>query len=93
MRRASRRDGNHAAIAAALEAVGVEVVDLSTVGGGCPDILCYRKSSGLLRLLEIKNPKGRNRIHEAQSDFARRMPVWVVRSVAEALAAMDLVTA
>jgi hypothetical protein len=92
MRRAARRDGNHSAIAAALYAAGVEVIDLSMVGGGCPDILCYRRSNGLLRLLEIKNPKGRNRVHAAQSEFARRLPVWVVRSVDEALAAMDVVT-
>lgn len=90
VRRAAKRDANHAAIARALEACGCTVIDLSSVGGGCPDVLAYRRATGLLRLLEVKNPKGRNRLHEAQEAFARRVPVWVVRSVGEALEAMEL---
>lgn len=47
------RDANHLEIAHALEKTGCSVLDLSMVGGHCPDILVgYR---GVSTLLEIKS--------------------------------------
>jgi hypothetical protein len=83
-----KRDANHGDVVRALEAVGCTVVDLSMVGGGCPDLLVYRRSTGLLRLLEIKTEKGR--LSLGQLAFARLIPVWVVRSPMEALEALEV---
>ena len=88
MRRASRRDANHAEIVDALERAGCRVIDLSLAGDSVPDLLVYRPATGLLRLVELKTPKGR--LSKGQQEFARLYPVWVVRSISEAYAAMDL---
>lgn len=88
MRRAAKVDSNHREVVAALRAAGCEVLDLSRVGGGCPDLLVYRTARGLLRLLEVKVAKGR--LTELQQTKFMRLPVWVVRSPAEALAAMEV---
>ena len=100
-RHRSYRDRNHGEIVEALEAVGCFVVDLSTVGDGCPDILVYRKATGLLRLLEIKNPETTAKTHRKadrklnatdrkQEAFRSLVPVWIVRTVDEALEAMEI---
>lgn len=100
-RHQSRKDDNHDHIVDALERFGVEVLDLSAVGGGCSDLLCYRRATGLLRLLEIKNPETTVRMHrkatrklskteQRQVDFARRFPVWRVLTVKQALEAMQI---
>lgn len=39
MRRAARTDANHAEIVKAFRSLGCSVLDLSRLGGGCPDIL------------------------------------------------------
>lgn len=99
MRRAAKRDSNHAAVVRALEAAGCVAIDLAALGGGVPDLLVYRKATGLLRLIEIKNPErelrkngqptGRqSKTRELQAGFATKVPVWRVLSVEEALAAM-----
>jgi hypothetical protein len=99
-----KQDRNALPIKHALEAAGCFVFDLSGVGGGCPDFLVYRKATGLLRLLEVKNPettlrKGgqlsgrRTATMERQEEVARRVPVWIVRSVSEALEAMEIQSA
>lgn len=86
--RRAKRDGNHPAIVRRLREAGRSVVELHTVGGGCPDLLVGW--SGKMALLEVKDPKGRNRIEDSQVDFAQAWkgpaPV-VVRSEAEALEA------
>lgn len=88
MRRAARRDANHGEIVKALRAVGVAVHDLGAVGGGVSDLLCFRPSSGLLRLLEVKAAKGK--LTKAQVKFHQMFPAWTVRTVEEAFAAMDI---
>jgi hypothetical protein len=100
-RNRSKHDGNHDEIVEALEDVGCIVVDLSAVGGGCPDILVWRRSTGMLRLLEIKNPETTAKTHRKvdrklteteikQEAFRSLVPVWVVKTVDEALEAMGV---
>lgn len=88
MRRAVKRDANQAPIVKALIEAGRAVLDLSGVGGGCPDILVGW--GGHMLLIEIKNPEGRDKVDPKQVDWHRTWkgtPVVVVRSVEEALAA------
>ena len=88
MRRAAKVDRNHVEIVEALRAVGCYVVSLASLGGGVPDLLVFKRSSGLLRLLEVKAPKGK--LTPAQEEVFPRLPVWVVRSRDEALRAMEV---
>ncbi len=53
MRRFPRKDKNHAQIVAEFQRHGCGVLDLSPMGGGCPDILV--SWSGLTMLCEIKD--------------------------------------
>ena len=85
-RRRPKRDANHGEIAAALTKAGRTVVDLSGVGGGCPDALVGW--SGKMLLMEFKTEDGHD--EDSQIEFRRwwhGTPVVIVRSVAEALAA------
>ena len=87
-----RRDSNHAAIRDALRACGVTVVDTGDLGGGFPDLVCGRHSHTYL--LEIKAPKGKERPVQTAAREAWRGGTWlVVRSVAEALAAVGMPSA
>ena len=73
MRLAARRDANHSEIVRALEQIGCSVLDLSRVGGGCPDLLVAR--NGRTMLLEIKDgakPPSRRRLRGNQQDFFAR---------------------
>jgi hypothetical protein len=55
MRRRGRVDGNQAQIVDDLRKFGASVQSLSSIGGGCPDLLVgYR---GLNFLFEVKDPK------------------------------------
>lgn len=92
------RDANHALIVRTLEAVGCSVLDLSAVGGGCPDLCVgYR---GVTHLFEIKSSAaGRDRHnrkdqqHQADWHTAwRGRPVVIVRSEDDALLALALPT-
>lgn len=89
-RRRTKRDANHAPIVRALEAAGRSVVDLSAVGGGCPDLIVgWSKKT---TFLEVKNPEGRDTVEPSQVEFARKWkgcPIVVVRSAEEALVATD----
>jgi hypothetical protein len=88
MRYSAKVDSNQSEIVHALLGAGADILDLSRVGCGCPDLLvCFR---GVLYLLEIKNVQGRNRLTQAQEDFIAgwRGKVHVVRSIAESLAAI-----
>lgn len=84
-----KRDANHTAIVQALKAAGCSVLDLSALGAGAPDLLVARQ--GRVILMEVKNPDGRDRVEPHQLAWHaawRGPPVAVVRSVAEALAAI-----
>jgi len=52
-----RTDRNQATIVQALRECGAIVIDLSSVGAGCPDLLVSFR--GKARLLEVKNRDGR----------------------------------
>jgi len=55
MRHAKRTDANHAAIRDGLRQLGYDVLDLSDVGGGVPD-LCVRNPDGWMPcFLEVKD--------------------------------------
>lgn len=95
MRRRARTDANHAAIVAALRALGCTVQSLAEVGDGCPDLLVGCR--GRTALVEVKDgakPAHARRLTSDQRTWAQRWeggPVVVVTSVEEATRlAMDL---
>lgn len=95
MRLRAKTDMNHAEIVRALRQAGCSVLDLSRVGGGCPDLLVAR--AGYNVLIEVKRPKAKGdsggRLTPEQEVF---MQMWrgkavVVDSVDAALKAVGLV--
>ncbi len=84
-----RPDANQGAIVKALRRCGATVLDLSSVGGDCPDLLVGWR--GVDRLLEVKTATGTP--SDGQADFAatwKGAPVVTVRSEAEALHAIGV---
>jgi hypothetical protein len=62
VRRAAKKDINHNDIAAFLEGRGFVVLDLSRLGGGCPDmaVSCTTPNGGKwAALVEVKKPGGK----------------------------------
>ena len=83
MRYAAKVDANQPEIVRALEQVGARVLHLHTLGRGAPDILTvYRE---VLYLMEIKMDKGKLTADEAQFHEAWPGPIFIVRSVEDAL--------
>lgn len=88
-----RTDNNQAEIVRALKSVGATIVDLSMVGGGCPDIIagfCKRSY-----LIEIKNPDARGELRTSQiifQEFWKGENVHVVESVEDALKVIGVKT-
>jgi hypothetical protein len=88
MRRAARRDGNHAVIVERFRALGCSVIETDQVGDGFPDTVvgCL----GVNHLVEIKDPAtryGRQGLNKNQTLFDatwRGARVWLVCSVEEA---------
>lgn len=88
MRRAAKRDDNHADIVSALRRTGCLVLDLGAVGRGCPDLLIRRRVDGELILIEIKDgskPPSERKLTPDQVKFHRDWPVRIVESVEDAL--------
>lgn len=87
MRRAARKDANHADMVAAFERIGCAVADLSTVGNGIPDLLVSKHGEACL--CEIKMEKGN--LRKSQSDFAKswKGEIRVVRNVEDAQEVAD----
>ncbi len=52
--RLKRKDDNHDEVVRDLQRLGCSVIDLSQVGGGCPDLLIGWRGRNFL--VEIKNP-------------------------------------
>ncbi len=79
MRLKARHDSNHTEVCKAFQKLGAAVLDLSHVGGGCPDILICIKNA--LALVEIKSEKGK--LNPLQAKFHDSWPghVWVVRDL------------
>lgn len=75
MRRYRGVDRNQPEIVAALEAAGCKVLDLSGVGGGCPDLLVgFTRSCGarVNLLVEVKDPtckRWRGKLRGPQVEF------------------------
>lgn len=87
---AAKRDANEAPIVDALKAQGFSVARIS--GKGIPDLLVSKRPS-FVRLVEIKNPKGKNRQTEDQAKFHESWqgpPIVTLRSVDDALRFMVL---
>jgi hypothetical protein len=88
LRRAARRDDNHAEIRKGLRAAGYLVLDLGSVGSGCPDLLVA--GHGRMVMLEVKDgkkPPSARALTPDETEFHTR---WgrhaaVVCSLAEAL--------
>jgi Holliday junction resolvase len=96
VRRAARRDDNHADIVRALRKVGCNVLDLGAVGNGCPDLLV--SFAGVLSLLEVKDgskPPSARKLTDDQKLFHA---VWaesrlaVVTTPEEAVRAATILT-
>lgn len=90
--RISRVDGNQKEIVDALRAAGADVIDLSGVGGGVPDLIVGY--GGRNFLMEVKNPKtryGRRGLNKNQkawwADWKGEWPM-IVTTPSEALAAL-----
>jgi hypothetical protein len=82
MRTHGKRDANQAAIVAEMRARGWLVLDLASVGGGCPDLLTFSRypHGWRLTLVEVKGPKG-TLTPDQQRFQLDGWPVSVVRSV------------
>lgn len=82
-----RSDANQQSIIDDLRQIGCNVLSLSAIGNGCPDLLC--ECHGKLILLEVKDGKGK--LRPAQIEFQRRwVNVAVVRNTKEAFEAIGV---
>lgn len=96
MRRAGKVDANHREIADALKRVGFEVIDMSSIGRGVPDL--YVAKGGQSWWLEVKDgskPPSARQLTADQLKFLNKLakqniPVHVVTSVSEALEAVGV---
>jgi hypothetical protein len=93
MRRAPRKDANHAEVVAALRAAGVWVCDTAGVGNGFPDLLVWAR--GRFHLLEVKDgrkPASQRKLTPDEVAWIRNCPgvVHVVCCAEDALRAVGL---
>jgi hypothetical protein len=82
-------DSTQAEIVDALRRVGAFVWDCSRLGGGFPDLFVAFRGEAFL--LECKAPKGRLTGREREFALLCPLPVRVVRSADEALAAIGAI--
>lgn len=91
MRKRGRTDDNQKKIVTALRQMGCDVLSLSAVGQGCPDLLVHKRKR--LVLLEVKDgdkkPSAR-KLTPDQTEFHERWPVFVVNSVDEAIKLVEM---
>jgi hypothetical protein len=94
MKKFGRTDENQISIVRGLRKAGCGVLSLASFGGGCPDLLVYRRTTGLLHLLEVKD--GDNKypsqveLTPAQVKFHKDWPVYVVNDIDEAFKAVGI---
>lgn len=97
MRRAPKKDANHAEIVRAFTEAGCWVLDLAAVGQGCPDLLVHGPVHPWhLVLIEIKDgskPPSARKLTPDQIKFHAgcNAPLVVVTNVKEALEAVGIV--
>jgi hypothetical protein len=74
-----RTDSNQKVITDCFRRLGYSIIDLSGIGGGCPDIEIGKH--GINDLVEIKTENGK--LNELQLAFAAKWnaPVYLIRSV------------
>lgn len=96
MRRAARRDDNHAEVRDALRRIpGVSVADTASLGGGFPDLVVgFGGDWGANVLLEVKDgkkPPSSRRLTQDERIFHDiwQGPVFVVSSAEEAVAVVE----
>lgn len=90
MRIAHKIDVNQTEIKMALIAAGYTVWDCSASGYGMPDLLVMSKSYKFV-FLEVKQPKGKLTKDETKFfNCFELAPVYVVRSIEDALEAMRI---
>ena len=89
MRRAARKDDNHNELVAVLEGMGCDVLDLSAVGKGCPDILVAAgpRINILMECKDGEKSPSRRHLTPEQQIFhtAWRGPCHVIETVEEAV--------
>ena len=88
MRRAARVDANHADIVQAFKQMGATVLDLSRVGGGCPDLLVGYRGANVL--VEVKIAKGKKNKLQEKFFADWKGPCFEVRTVMEAFEIIKL---
>lgn len=94
MRRAAKRDANHAQVVAFLRAAGCGVCDLAAVGAGVPDLLVcaptWPHESLLIEVKDGSKPPSERRLTPDQVKFhaAWKGRICVATSPDEALAAV-----
>ena len=74
MRRAARRDGNHALLRDALRSLGYTVADTASLGNGFPDLV-VRNGTHLL-LVEVKDPDKPASARKLTRDERAFMDAW-----------------
>jgi len=95
MRRAAKIDRNQEEIVKALRQIGCSVQSLAAIGSGCVDLLVGRRGHNFL--LEVKDGRKPPSAQKLTPDEKRWHEAWtgqvaVVRSVEEAINAVDFVT-
>lgn len=88
-----KTDANQAEIVEALRKVGCCVEDMSSYGGGVPDLLVWSPFRKATLLFEVKNPKAKGKLNKLQQEWHTkwRGQVCVVMSVDEALREVGVV--
>ena len=95
MRRKARVDDNQTGIVSDLRQAGCCVLSLAAVGQGCPDLLVFRRTTGLLYLLEVKDGDkypSQRKLTPQQVEFHKDWDVHVVNNSTEALIATGVLT-
>lgn len=88
-----KKDANHNEIVDAFESLGANVLDMSAMGYGVPDLLVW--CFGAWRLIDVKNPKtpyGRRGLNARQKEWAlawKGGPVYMVSTVEQAIAMVN----
>lgn len=87
-RRAAKIDDNQPEIVEALRKVGASVQSLAAAGKGVPDLLVSFR--GVNYLLEVKMEKGKLTDDQVKWHQMWQAPIYIVRSVEDALRAIGL---
>lgn len=83
-----KKDANHVEIVAAFKKLGADIIDLSAVGRGVPDLVVWCRMAW--HLVDIKNPKtgyGRRGLNARQKEWADEWkggPVYLVSTLEQA---------